>query len=167
LDFAKQSDTVQDRCRKNAERNVVEMNLPSNHPYLYEINKNVIEEFTVPALLIDLNMNVVAKNLRARRYLRTLRLGNTIRGVVSEGDVEEMQRMKIGERMRISLLVVGDMFGGIVQRCYDCYAVKVMTSNTAMVKRLMEMKPDLGEKNLLEYLISARRFATIPNSAAR
>ena len=83
LDFAKQSDTVQDRCRKNAERNVVEMNLPSNHPYLYEINKNVIEEFTVPALLIDLNMNVVAKNLRARRYLRTLRLGNTIRGVVS------------------------------------------------------------------------------------
>ena len=63
MDFAKQSDTVQDRCRKNAERNVVEMNLPSNHPYLYEINKNVIEEFTVPALLIDLNMNVVAKNL--------------------------------------------------------------------------------------------------------
>lgn len=162
MDFAKQSDTVQDRCRKNAERNVVEMNLPSNHPYLYEINKNVIEEFTVPALLIDLNMNVVAKNLRARRYLRTLRLGNTIRGVVSEGDVEEMQRMKIGERMRISLLVVGDMFGGIVQRCYDCYAVKVMTSNTAMVKRLMEMKPDLGEKNLLEYFDFGEAFRDDP-----
>lgn len=85
------------------------MNLPSNRPYLYEINKNVIEEFTVPALLIDLNMNVVAKNLRARRYLRTLRLGNTVKGVISEGDVEDMQRMKIGDRMRISMLVVGDM----------------------------------------------------------
>lgn len=91
---------------------------------MYEVNKNVIEEFTVPALLIDLNMNVVAKNLRARRYLRTLRLGNTVKGVISEGDVEDMQRMKIGDRMRISMLVVGDMFGGIVQRCYDCYAVQ-------------------------------------------
>ena len=127
------------------------MNLPSNRPYLYEINKNVIEEFTVPALLIDLNMNVVAKNLRARRYLRTLRLGNTVKGVISEGDVEDMQRMKIGDRMRISMLVVGDMFGGIVQRCYDCYAVKVMTSNSALVKRLIQVQPDLSEKSLLEY----------------
>lgn len=127
------------------------MNLPSNRPYLYEINKNVIEEFTVPALLIDLNMNVVAKNLRARRYLRTLRLENTVKGVISEGDVEDMQRMKIGDRMRISMLVVGDMFGGIVQRCYDCYAVKVMTSNSALVKRLIQVQPDLSEKSLLEY----------------
>ena len=57
------------------------MNLPSNRPYLYEINKNVIEEFTVPALLIDLNMNVVAKNLRARRYLA--RCGSEIRSRAS------------------------------------------------------------------------------------
>lgn len=143
------------------------MNLPSNRPYLYEINKNVIEEFTVPALLIDLNMNVVAKNLRARRYLRTLRLGNTVKGVISEGDVEDMQRMKIGDRMRISMLVVGDMFGGIVQRCYDCYAVKVMTSNSALVKRLIQVQPDLSEKSLLEYFDFGERCATTSIFAAR
>lgn len=38
-----------------------------------------------------------------------------------------------------------------MQRCYDCYAVKVMTSNSALVKRLIQVQPDLSEKSLLEY----------------
>ena len=121
------------------------------YAYRYEISREMLEAFTAPALLADTDYTILAKNEHARRQFGSLRIGSSLKNSVSEGSAAEMSALRPGERLRVSLIIDDEIYGGIVQRCRGCYALKIMTSSSLLVKRLAELSPRFDEKQLLEY----------------
>ena len=123
----------------------------TGYAYRYEISREMLEAFTAPALLADTDYTILAKNEHARRQFGSLRIGSSLKNSVSEGSAAEMSALRPGERLRVSLIIDDEIYGGIVQRCRGCYALKIMTSSSLLVKRLAELSPRFDEKQLLEY----------------